>query len=65
MPVAIWIVLGVSAGFIAFYLTGKQRDGWLLDVLVSILGATAMAVYVVRLRRRDLLKAPQQNKSHS
>ena len=34
-----WIVLGLLAGFIASKLVDKQGEGWLLDIVLGVIGA--------------------------
>lgn len=36
-----WIILGLIAGFIASKLVNKQGEGFILDVLLGIVGALA------------------------
>jgi uncharacterized membrane protein YeaQ/YmgE (transglycosylase-associated protein family) len=36
-----WIILGLIAGFIASKLVNKQGEGFILDVLLGIVGAIA------------------------
>jgi len=39
MPIVIWILLGLIAGFIASKLVNKTGEGMLLDILLGVVGA--------------------------
>lgn len=39
MSILAWIVLGLIAGFIASKLVNKQGEGFLLDIVLGIVGA--------------------------
>jgi uncharacterized membrane protein YeaQ/YmgE (transglycosylase-associated protein family) len=39
MSLAVWIVLGLIAGFIASKLVNKTGEGMLLDILLGVVGA--------------------------
>ena len=39
MPIVVWILLGLIAGFIASKLVNKTGEGALLDIVLGIVGA--------------------------
>jgi uncharacterized membrane protein YeaQ/YmgE (transglycosylase-associated protein family) len=41
MSFVAWIVLGLIAGFIASKIVNKTGEGWLLDIVLGIVGAVA------------------------
>jgi len=41
MPILSWVVLGLLAGFIGSKIVNKRGEGFLLDIVLGILGAIA------------------------
>ena len=39
MSIIAWIILGLIAGFIASKIVNKQREGFVLDIVLGVIGA--------------------------
>ena len=46
MSIIAWIILGLIAGFVASKIVNKQGEGFVLDIVLGIIGASLAAGYL-------------------